>query len=453
MKKLFILCLSICLLPVFSTEAFAKEQSVSFVDFLGLARQNDPNLSMIMADKERTKFLVDLGLPARQLLLQAQSEYGVSVTDNQTTNRNSAVLTKNFIETGTSVSVGYTKNDLADRSEEVTEIRLEQSLYRNLFGKYTRLEKGALEDEAKNIGMQVVDTYENYLSELGALYLDYAQAWHNVDLAKKIYKETVSMRNNVRKMKKNNIASQTDLDRAQLQLALRKEDVVSLESQLEALGARLVAAANLPKTIVRPDLDSFKVMLANLKVDGISYEELRIAKIAALNKDIAEKRVTLAKGLNDPALNLVAGYNIDESSRFGTLVNREEQIIGLQLELPFGDSRNEARLQEANLNKLKSGIREFGLKRESMQRFQVVKVRLKNAEKVMKLNQQKVALSKKVYQGDLQRFQYGNLPLDRLIDAKNAYSLHRYQLFASSASYYKLALQWLDLSDRLVEKI
>lgn len=441
-----------CMFLFTTMAASAKEKNVSFLEFLELAKENDPNLSLIMADKERTKFLVDLGLPARQLLLQAQSEYGVSVKDKQTTNRNSANLSRNFLETGTVVSVGYTNNDLADRTEEVTEFTLTQALYRNLFGRYTRLQKKSLEDEAYSLSLQVVDTYENYLSQLGSLYLDYAQAWHNVDLAKRILAETEALQKNVEKMKKNNIASATDVDRAKLQVALRKEDLVNLESQLESLGARLIAAANLPQTIVRPNLDSFTVMLKSLQVEGIAYEELRVAKIAESNEQAADKRLKLSASLNDPALNLVLGHKIDESSRFGTSVNREEQVIGLQLEIPFGNTRNNALEKEAALEKLKSGIRKFGQKRDSMQRFQVLRVQLKNAKEVMELNQRKLSLSQKVYEGDLRRYQYGNLALDRLIEAKNAFSLHRYQLFASAANYYKIALSWLDISDRLVEK-
>ena len=69
----------------------------------------------------------------------------------------------------------------------------------------------------------------------------------------------------------------------------------------------------------------------------------------------------------------------------------------------------------------------------------------------MELNLKKVELSEKVYAGDLKRYQYGQLNLDRLIEAKNDFSLYRYQLFASAASYYKAALNWLSFTDALIE--
>lgn len=431
----------------------SEQKNLSFVEFLQLAQENDPNLSLILADRERVKFLADLELPASQLLLQAQSEYGVGVTVDTNTNRNSATLTKNFRSSGTSVRVGYTNDDLATGTSEVTEFSLEQALFKNLFGKYTRLQESAIKKEAASLAMQVVDTYESYLRDLGTLYLDYAQAWHNVDLAKRILNETIGLRDNVVKMRKNNIASTTDVDRANLQVSLAKEDLVQLQSRLGELAAQLKTSANIKDATILPDLESFNELLPRVSLEGIKYEELRVAKIAEYERSAAEKRLKLADTLNSPSLNLVAGYNIDKSSRFGTLVNREERVLGLQLEMPFGNSRNNALLKEASLERTKSEIRQYGQRRASMQNFEITKLQLERAKEVLDINQSKVSLSEKVYQGDLQRYQYGKMTLDRLIETKNTYSRHRYELFTSSASYFKRALNWLDLSDRLVQKI
>ena len=453
--KSFVFCASffIWFHPALSSASAPERKTMSFASFIELVKKNDPNLAGIMAEKERTAFLTDLGLPAKQLLLQASSEYGISSQDNQNTNRNNVVASKNFIETGTEISVGYTKNDLADREEEVFEVRLRQSLLRNMFGRYTKIQKSALEDEASSLALQTLDAYENYLADLGSLYLDYARAWLNTRLAQTILGETRSLLENVQKMKQNNIASQTDVERAKLQVALRKEDLVSLETELASLEARVAAASNIDGPVPRPDLNSFQVFLPRAKTAGVKLENLRVYKIAALNKESAGKRQVLAQKLDTPALSLVAGYNVDESSRFGTAVNREEKIVGLNFTMPFGNSRNKALLKEASLEKLKSEIAQTGTKRLAKQTFETLRAQLKKARETLELNREKVALSKKVWQGELERYNYGNLPLDRLIEAKNAFSLYRYQLRASSAAYYKLALRWMDFADKFMEKL
>lgn len=431
--------------------ALGAEKSVSFIEFLELAKENDPNLSSIVADKKKTEYLTELGLPARSLLLQASRQYGISVLDNQTTESTTAQISRSFLTTGTTLSASYTKNDLADRTEEVQQFRLEQSLFKNLFGRYGRLQEAALKDEVKSLEMQIAETYEGYIRDLGELYLNYAQAWHNVELAKVILGETRNLLSNVEKMKSNSIASKTDLDRARLQVSLREEDLADQENQLALLQAQMEASTGI-KAQIRPDLDTFKIMLPKVKESGIKVEELRTSQIAIYNEKNATKNLKLANDLSLPSLNLIAGYNIDQSSRFGTPVNREEQVLGLQLSAPFGDTQNNARQKEASLNKLKSGIAKRAQRIDSDRLFKSLKSSLMSAKRVMALNLKKVKFSERVYAGDLKRYQYGQLSLDRLIEAKNDFSLYRYQLFASAATYYKAALNWLSFTDSLVEE-
>ena len=219
--------------------AIGAEKSVSFIEFLELAKENDPNLSSILADNKKTEYLTELGLPARGLLLQASRQYGISVLDNRTTESTNAQVSRSFLTTGTTLSASYTKNDLADRTEEVQQFRLEQSLFKNLFGRYGRLQESALKDEVKSLEMQIAETYESYIRDLGELYLNYAQAWHNVALAKVILGETKNLLGNVKKMKSNSIASKTDLDRARLQVSVREEDLAARENELALLQAQI----------------------------------------------------------------------------------------------------------------------------------------------------------------------------------------------------------------------
>lgn len=431
--------------------AYADSKKVSFLEFIELAKQNDPNLAAITADKKRTEFLTELGLPARSLLLQAQRQYGISTTDNQNTITNSVDISRSFLTTGTTVSASYTKNDLADRTEEVQQFRLEQSLFRDLFGKYGRLQEAALKDEVNSLEMQIAETYEDYLQDLGVLYLDYAQAWHNVELAKVILQETRNLLSNVNKMKSNSIASKTDVERAKLQVSLREEDLTAQKNQMSILQARMEAITGLEGDFA-PDLDTFKVMLPKVKESGVQLEELRVTQIALYNEKNATKNLKLANSLNQPNVSLIAGYNIDQSSRFGTPVNREEQVLGLELSMPFGDTQNQARQKEASLNKLKSSINMRAQQVDNKRRFKTLKNNLKASKAIMSLNLQKVELSEKVYTGDLKRYQYGQLSLDRLIEAKNDFSLYRYQLFASAARYYLAALEWISFTDNLIEE-
>jgi len=432
--------------------ALSAQNQVSFLEFIELAKKNDPNLAAITADEKRTEFLTELGLPARSLLLQASRQYGISTTDKQNTTSTNVDISRSFLTTGTTLSASYTKSDLADRTEEVQQFRLEQSLFRNLFGKYGRLQESALKDEVKSLEMQIAETYEDYMQDLGALYLDYAQAWHNVELAKVILQETKNLLSNVTKMKSNSIASKTDVERAKLQVSLREEDLTTQKNQMAALQARMEAITGIDGDFT-PDLDTFKVMLSKVRETGVEPEDLRVSKIAIYNEKNATKNLKLANSLSRPNVSIIAGYNIDQSSRFGTAVNREEQVLGLELSMPFGDTQNQALQKEASLNKLKSGISKRAQQVDNKRAFKTLKNNLISSKSVMKLNLQKVELSEKVYAGDLKRYQYGQLSLDRLIEAKNDFSLYRYQLFASAASYYKAALDWLSFSDDLVEEV
>ena len=69
-------------------------------------------------------------------------------------------------------------------------------------------------------------------------------------------------------------------------------------------------------------------MLPKVKESGIKVEDLRTTQIAIYNESRARKSLKLASDLSLPSVSLVAGYNIDQSRRFGTPVNREEQVFG-----------------------------------------------------------------------------------------------------------------------------
>src|SRR5690606_20397996 len=115
-----------------------SKKKISANEFITLATKFDSNAENIVSEKLRLRFMVEQGLPTSQTLLSVQQEYGLSTTGAGTTSVLSAGISKNIITSGTQLSLSRTMTDRPDREEEVTELRVEQSLWRNSLGSTNR---------------------------------------------------------------------------------------------------------------------------------------------------------------------------------------------------------------------------------------------------------------------------------------------------------------------------
>lgn len=446
----------VLLFLLFNSEAIAQTGStvLSLTEFLSRAEKNDPNFERILSEKQRLKFLVDAGLPTRQLLINAQQEYGFSTESGDRTSVLSVGVSKTIIETGTELSVERTNTERPDREEELTEIRLEQALWNNFLGRDTRLLKDSLEDQKKIVYLQILESYEDYLGEMAKLYLDYSQAHIELRLAEEIHKESLNLQKNVVAMRRKNIANSTDVARANLQVLLAKEDVLNKKTDLETQRekVRLVIGGAEPPSVPEVDINLSKELGFRKPEGEIDYSKLRSIEEAMLLEKVGEKNLKLTRRGGAPDLNLVLGYNMDDSSRFGTRVQRDESVVGLSLRLPFGDSVTKANIQASSLDLLQSQLDRITLERSLKNQAIDLRNQLLRSYEMLELSREKVKLTEQIYREENRRYQRGTLTLDTLIEVRRDLTQYRFQYQSDLVTHNKIVIDWLNFTDSLLKR-
>lgn len=422
--------------------------NLSLDKFIELAENNDPNFKYILADKEKTKFLIDQNLPSSALLLNVRSEYGVN-SDNDRTNVMSASISKNFLSTGTNVSLSRSQADRPDREEKLTEFRLEQSIFRNLIGRDNRLQKESLEFEVQKTKLQIIDLYEDYVQEISSFYFDFGEAYINYRLSEEIYNESKNLNKNVKKRFSNSVADRVDIDRASLELIATEEDMLSKKLTLDIalLNLKRITGVDFNKTKpeVIPLIDYTKELPENKKI-------LRAYEILELDKKMSEMNLKLQDRNLDPEVNLILGYNIDDSNRFNTAVNRSEQVYGVELNMPIGDNTQKANKRQALLDRNKIEISLKDEKSKVDTTIQSLKEQVSVSKKMLKIAKKKIDLAKRIYEREESRYKIGKVDLEQVIESKNNYSNARFQYFSRLINYNKFVVEWLNLTDQLVQK-
>lgn len=450
--------MKILLLFLISFSLHAQELKPIPMDFesmLSQARANDPQFQSIIAERLRSRFLVDLNLPSRQILLSVQNEYGFTRNETGTTTLG-ATLSKEFLETGTGISIGKTLTERPDRDEDLTQLRIEQSLYRNAFGSRIRDLKKNLELQKSVIELQMVEAYEDYVHNLINYYLDLSLAHMNYETARRLHLEGLRLLTNVKDRRQKNVANDTDVKRARLQTALRKEEEIQSRLNLEALSQSILRITGsddflvlMPKTVLQ-----FEDRIKNLDQDINEFLDMSRSRLIYDRQVLAsDAAVEIAKENLKPSANLLLGFNIDRSTRFGSSINREEAVVGLRVDIPFGDTLNEARIQQASYELLKSKIAKRSFEAAIKESLLVLRNRIHRQKELLALNKEKRDMAAQIVQEQTQRYQVGRVTLEDLMQDRNAQAQYEFSYHSALVTMNKLIVQWLALTDQLVEKL
>ncbi len=417
-----------------------------------LSFKNNPTYIDILAERRKLKFVVDQGLPSRQLLLSVASENGYSSDSDQNTSVTSGELSKEIIETGTDLSVSKTKTVRPDRNEDVTQIRVGQSLYKNMFGRDVRLMKESLQEQKSLRELEIEELEENFLATTLKNYLELSKSYRDYTLSKQIHSESLRLKKNVESKFKSKIASGTDLNRTKLLVLIQQEGILDNKNVYESLKKQI------EKTILYEfekfeESDSTKLISSLEKINrellNPAFENTRMARIAVYREAFTKKDVVLQDRVDSPDLSFVVGYNKDDSSRFSTVIKRDETVFGLKLDIPFGDTKAKANYQLANIELIKSQNQRIQDALTFKNQKTQIENRLVQAKNQMLIDDQKVNLTKMIIKDEEKRFSIGRIDLETLIELKSDYASYRSRQSQSRLSYGMALIDWLALNDRL----
>jgi outer membrane protein TolC len=440
----------IFVLMLFISPHVAFGDTLSLEKFIELAKKHDPQFKVIFSDEEKLKYLKDQALPSDSTIFSLSKEYGVSSDDKANTSEFTGRLSQDISQTGTQFSVSHSNAIRPDREENVTKLRIEQSLYKNMFGRDVRLLMKTLGYEEELVRLQILGNYQEYLLNLFNNYFDFKQTYLDALLAQNILSDAKSLHQNVQRKYTSKIATSTDVHRSELMLLLREEELIAKDVRYKSQQQMIMSVAGLDETL-NPNTQKNYYQLMEQNQKEKSIEQLQLLQMVTLKELQAIEQVTLKDRHDDPSLSLVAGYNKDNSRRFATTVDRDETVVGLKLDIPFGDGQAQAEAGlakiesfKASLNKRKTMIDLQEKRKRSYEEVKQLKARLELAQK-------KVLIMEKIQKEDERRYLIGKIDLERLIEIKNDFAKYRYELQAQELAYSKALVQWYVLNDQLID--
>lgn len=433
-----------------SKGTLAKELNIP--GFIELLKKHDPEYKSIFADEKSAQYIVEKGLPNSQLLLSLQKENGYT-SDAGNTSDFSTTVSKDFVKTGTSVSASYMKSKQVGTNVNLTQLRVEQSILNNAFGRDVRLQASALEAEKESTLLQVQENYETYLEEGISVFLDFKQAYQSMNLAKTIYDEARKLEKNIKSRHSSRVATDTDLARGELLVLERQENYLDEQRNFTEMKKNIQTLTGNAFTDILPaDQGDIVRVLEQLfsKSKTIQGDETRNYLIAQMTESIKDKEYTLAKRANNPNLNIVAGFNRDESERYNATANRNEAVIGVKLDIPLFDDQQEATTASLGVEKYKAEM----TKRKALITYRNESNDLRNKIETLKMRveigRKKIKVTKTILEQEKRRYKIGRIDLETLIDTVSDYATSRTELNSYEVQYAKTMIQWLSLNDNLI---
>ncbi|MCB9091479.1 MAG: TolC family protein [Halobacteriovoraceae bacterium] len=441
------------LLLFFISYSALSNESLTVEKFVQLIEKNDPEYLKIFSEDKKIENLIDSELPSRKWELSVSQEKGYSSDNNSDTSVLQGEITKEIIETGTALSVNHTKTRRPDRREDVTELRVEQNLLKNVFGRDVRLQKEGLKEQVSKEKLQLEERYEGYLQERLLLFLDYKKSFLDYKLAEQIHSEALKLKKNVYQKYRSKIATKTDFNRSELLVLLREEDLLSKKRVYNSRKNEIQNIVGETFLLDQPDIS--KEFVFNIGIDQLiklqnKQTDLRDWKVVDLKEKIAQKDYTLSKRNRYPEVNFIAGFNRDDSSRFSSNINRDETVVGLELIVPLGDSQAKANEEIASVNLYQTEIEKRMIQNDWNRTCDETKTQLLHFKKVLDVDKKKILVTEKILKEEERRYGYGRIELDSLIEIKNDYASYRLQYQADLLEFNKYILTWLALNDKLV---
>lgn len=440
------------LLLIISNSVYAQKPTLTISKYIDLLKKNDPQFEMIINDNLKKDYHVDKGLPSRELLLSATTEYGFALDDSANTNQTTVSLSKDFIESGTSLSLSRSQNNLSDREETITKVELEQKIFNDGLGSNTRMKKSLLESEVQVIDLQIKESYEDYVKERLGAYFDLGRLFTELRSSKEIFEEAKKLYGQVLAKRKKSVATDTDLKRAKLQMLVREDELLESETAyhktIQTLSAYI--GEEISKEVPEFEFDFHKKMKKTPRTRE-ELEGLRSFKIKDTSLQNSKVSLEIEKNNGGISASIIAGASMDDSKRYATTVKNEEMLIGLRVDIPFGDTTQNALEKEANYNYIKARLEKQNYISEMLSELAGLELEIANKQKKLKLAKEKAELSESIVNEDTKRYENGRMDLEELITSRNNRATYKKAYISEQMAYNKLVIEYLAATDGLID--
>jgi hypothetical protein len=431
-------------------------EKISLEEFIQVACRNDTTFQTILVDELTLQYKKALAIPAGDLVVSALNQYHAFFKTDEAEVSNSFSLSKLFPYIGTTVAADYVSSVEASSRTIGSELDVYVAvpIAENAFGSSTRLLDRITGLEIDVASHQIIEAYEDYLATLIQIYLDWYSAYKNVETAENSYKENMKLLENIKERQKNNIALPIDVNKINVQVLAKEENLVSLKNQYSRyLNLVKEAMRHKGKEDLEPQNPSLYDDVSIIFDEGYAVfcSQSRTYKILFLLEE--KSSLELDREANDllPSIELRLGYLL-KGDEYDLQKSRKTAYGRVSLDWPFL-----GQLERAEYETSKISLKKRQLTNQSSYAGLYTSLRniydaIERERELIAVADEKISLAEAIVKDEAENYSYGKVSLNDYIDEINRLEDNKFSKISHTIQMRKLIVEWLRLTDTLVEK-
>lgn len=451
--------LAIILYCMITHSVFAASASgpvvLSLKEFIQTATKNDVAFEAILIDQLALKYRRDVLLPDSDIILDVKYQHNFYLGQNRNKPEATISLSKLFPYNGTRLSLNYNKTAaaLTDTDNSSLQFLITQPIAKNAFGKGTRLQDQIIGIENDIRRYQIIEAYEDYLASLTTAYYNWYSAYENLKVGESSYRSNQKLMTNILDRQKQNIALPVDVNKMELLLIGKKENLIILQEIYDSYTNLIFKAIRnksnslfIPANPERPASKfTYATSYKNFTHNSRTYHALHLLE--------QQGTMQVKKAADDllPSTNLLLGYQLD-GKEWGIQNQQKSYFAGISLRWPIGSSVDKAKEKIAQIEHKKTIL-------SNQDKYEELRVNLKNIfqqiqreEKLITIAKKKITLSERVLKDEAVNYSYGKVTLNDYIVAVNRLDENQFSYTEHNVKLNKLLVEWLRLTDQLVSE-
>lgn len=445
--------ISTVVLPVLAATQ-TKRPTLPLKEFIQLATQNDVTFETILIDQLSLKHRRDVLLPDSDVIMDVKYQYNFYLKQNRNKPEATVSLSKLFPYNGTQLSLSYNKtaSALTTTDDSSLQFLITQPIAKNAFGKGIEIQDKIIGIENDIRRHQIIEAYEDYLASLTAAYYNWYSAYENLKVGQSSYKSNQKLMENIRDRQRQKIALPIDVNKMQLLLIGKKENLIVLKEIYDTYSNLIFKAIRfkgatpyIPVTPERPVSNvKFEPDYKNFTESSRTYEALHMLE--------QQGTMQVKKAADDllPSTNLLLGYQLD-GEEWGIQNQERSYFAGISLRWPIGRSVDKAKQSIAKIEHKKTVLSNQNKYEDLRTNLKNLYLQIQREEKLIGVAKKKITLAEAILKDEAENYSFGKVTLNDYIAAVNRVDENRFSYTEHSVQLNKLLVEWLRLTDQLVD--
>lgn len=459
MKK--ILLISFFSILIFLGAAIAQAQDtpareIPLKEFIEEAYENDTVFQKILIDQLNLKYQKALKIPAGDLVLSVINQYNTYLDVDESEMDNSLSLSKLFPYLGTTLTTDYASSVSSSTRAVTSELDayISQPIAENAFGRDTRLLSKIIGVENDVASYQIIEAFEDYLAGLIQIYLDWYTAYKNVETAQNSYQENIKLLQHIKQRQRSNIALPIDVNKVNLQVLEKKENLISLENQYNQY-------LNMVKQAMRFKEEAELIpqdprLYDNTVIDfesGYTHfcRESRTYRILSLLEEKSSLQVDRDADKLLPSIDLKIGYLV-EGDEYDLRQNTKTAYGSVEVEWPFIGQEEHAQHNLSRIAQQKQQLSNQGTYAALHTKLRNIYDAITRKRELIAIADEKIRLAEDIVKDETRNYSYGKVTLHDYIDEINKMEDSKFNKINHTIQLRRLIVEWKRLTDNLITK-